>query len=63
MPGPVVPLGYKILAGAGAATLAQLGNVMYGQVKNDPLLKKKKDETDGNKGRSAMTSVEKPNTR
>tara|TARA_Y100000114_G_scaffold93637_1_gene87016 strand:+ start:185 stop:367 length:183 start_codon:yes stop_codon:yes gene_type:complete len=60
MPGPVIPLGYKILAGAGAATLAQLGNVMYGQIKNDPLLKKK---TDGNKGRSAMTSDEKPNIR
>jgi hypothetical protein len=60
MPGPVIPLGYKILAGAGAATLAQLGNVMYGQVKNDPLLKKKKDET---KGRSAMTSAEKPSSK
>jgi len=60
MPGPVIPLGYKILAGAGAATLAQLGNVMYGQVKNDPLLKKKKDET---KGCSAMTSAEKPSSK
>lgn len=60
MPGPVIPLGYKILAGAGAATLAQLGNVMYGQVKNDPLLKKNKDKT---KGRSAMTSAEKPNSK
>ena len=60
MPGPVIPLGYKILAGAGAATLAQLGNVMYGQVKNDPLLKKNKDKI---KGRSAMTSAEKPNSK